>query len=224
MKAQKQNQSFSRRIGKSLSDSQKSLVASCFEDINNFTNSCELDFRALADKLASQKNLTIEIGFGMGEHLFSHISANPDMFFLGSEPYLNGVASLKKKCAELTNYILWPDDINLLLPYLPDNIVDEIYVLFPDPWPKRKQIRKRILSQERLLNFYRILKKNGVLHFATDIDDYSNQVLEIIRNQKNFIVMDKNEFDPHAGYVQTKYHSKAIIENRVAKFYSFLKN
>lgn len=224
MKVQKQNQSFSRRIGKSLSDSQKSLVASCFEDINNFTGLDELDLKALAGKLAMQKNLTIEIGFGMGEHLLAQISASPDMFFLGSEPYLNGVASLKKKCTEFTNYILWPDDINLLLPYFPDNIVDKIYVLFPDPWPKRKQIRKRILGQERLAHFYRILKKSGVLHFATDIDDYSKQVLEIIRNQKNFIIMDKNEFDPHAGYVQTKYHSKAIAENRVAKFYSFLKN
>jgi tRNA (guanine-N(7)-)-methyltransferase len=232
---QKHNQSFARRVGKSLSESQKSSVSHCVDDICHFAgiapesnlslNSIDL-IKKFVSKLSEKENLVLEIGFGMGEHLFAQIQSNPNMFFLGAEPYLNGVASIKKKCitAGLENYIIWPDDINLLISCLPEKIFDKVYVLFPDPWQKRKQNRKRILNEERIRGLHRILKKDGTLYFATDIENYADQVLAIVKKMAIFHVIDKNISKPHDCYVQTKYHSKSLEEGRVPRFYSMQKS
>ena len=235
---QKHNRSFARRIGKSLSQSQRSKIDDVISDLFKFANIEEPEdfdisllyqqeelISAIVSKLSLMDNLNLEIGLGMGEHFFAQISANPDKFFIGSEPYLNGVASLKNRCdnAGLDNYIIWPDDINLLLNAFESYpIFHQIYVLFPDPWHKKRHHRKRILNEERISRFYDLLKDDAALNFATDIEDYADSVIEII-DRSEFDIYNKDISEPHEGYIQTKYHSKALEEGRVPAFYSFIK-
>ena len=235
---QKHNRSFARRVGKSLSQSQRFKIADVVSDLFKFAEIEEpKDFdisslyqqeeliSAIISKLSTMGNLNLEIGLGMGEHFFAQISGNPGKFFIGSEPYLNGVASLKNRCdnAGLDNYLIWPDDINLLLnAFEVSGLFHQIYVLFPDPWPKKRHNRKRILNEERISRLYDLLKSGGELNFATDIEDYADSVLEFI-DKSEFDIYNKDISVSHKGYIQTKYHSKALEEGRVPAFYSFIK-
>ncbi len=162
----------------------------------------------------------LEIGFGMGNHFIKQAKDNQDALFIGAEPYLNGVANVLKLAQDegITNFLLWSDDIDLILANLPDNLLQGIYILFPDPWLKRRQLKKRILNKERLVILERKLQKDGFIAFASDIEDYFSSVEKLFLENGNFVVKSNNYLQPHSGYVKTKYHEKAIEEGRSARF------
>ena len=95
------------------------------------------------------KDIYLEIGFGGGEHLAALAEASPQDGFIGAEPFLNGVASLVRHIEEqqLGNIRIWPDDVRLILDQLPDHCLAGAYIMFPDPWPKRRHAGRRILQQ-----------------------------------------------------------------------------
>src|SRR5690606_35153253 len=103
---------------------------------------------------------------------------HPDCIFIGCEPYINGVANLLKliKDANLQNILIWPDDGRILLQHMPANILDRIYLLFPDPWPKKKHHKKRIVNQNWLNLCASKLKSTGDLAIATDHADYAKWI------------------------------------------------
>lgn len=202
----KLNRSFSRRIGKSLSNKQKSIMEEMKD--RHLLNPEEIG------------NAIAEIGIGMGEHFINQAKTNPDIMHLGFEPYLNGIANalIMAKEENVSNIRLWPDDMDLIFDKLPDNCLERIYILFPDPWPKNSQKKRRIICEERLELFARKLKPTGNLYFASDIEDYADQVEKLLDESEFFDLLPNPENKPHPDYIQTKYHSKAIEEGRSARF------
>ncbi|NRB10466.1 MAG: tRNA (guanosine(46)-N7)-methyltransferase TrmB [Rickettsiaceae bacterium] len=163
----------------------------------------------------------MEVGFGMGEHFADLITNNPNSLFIGVEVYLNGVANLLKMVKEklVTNFLLWPDDLDLMLNELPDNLLDGIYILFPDPWPKRRYQKRRIINQVRLDIFKQKLKLGGFINFASDIEDYFKEVKNLF-SQGQEITINNDDFSQafDTNYKPTKYHQKALLEGREVQF------
>ncbi|AAY62195.1 protein-(glutamine-N5) methyltransferase, release factor-specific [Rickettsia felis str. Pedreira] len=205
------NRSYARRIGKSLSGLQQNLLDN---ELPKYLFSKE--------KLIDEKRkIFLEIGFGMGEHFINQAKMNPDALFIGVEVYLNGVANVLKLASEqnITNFLLFPNNLDFILNDLPNNSLDGIYILFPDPWIKNKQKKKRIFNKERLKILQDKLKDNGNLVFASDIENYFYEAIELIEQNSNFKIMNKNNYlKPHDNYVITKYHQKAIKANRIPRF------
>jgi tRNA (guanine-N7-)-methyltransferase len=121
----------------------------------------------------------LEIGFGAGEHLAAQAAARRDVGFLGAEPFLNGVSTLLQAIQrdELANVRIWPEDARLLLDALPDATLARIYLLFPDPWPKRRHEKRRFLQSAMLDVFARVLRPGGELRFASDHPDLMGWML-----------------------------------------------
>ncbi|HJD53986.1 MAG TPA: bifunctional peptide chain release factor N(5)-glutamine methyltransferase PrmC/tRNA (guanosine(46)-N7)-methyltransferase TrmB [Rickettsia endosymbiont of Proechinophthirus fluctus] len=205
------NRSYARRIGKSLSGVQKNLLDNKLPK-----------YLFSKEKLVNEKRkVFLEIGFGMGEHFINQAKMNPNALFIGIEVYLNGVANVLKLAGEqnITNFLLFPNNLDLILNKIPSNILDGIYILFPDPWIKNKQKKKRIFNKERLKLLQDKLKDNGNLVFASDIENYFYEAIELIQQNSNFEIINKNDYlKPHDNYVITKYHQKAIKANRTPKF------
>ena len=164
--------------------------------------------------------MVAEIGIGMGEHFINQAKQNPDIIHIGFEPYLNGIANalILAQKEKMTNIRLWPDDMDLIFNKLPDRCLNAIYILFPDPWPKTKQKKRRIICNSRLQLFSSKLCDEGVLYFASDIEDYVNSVEKLLKISEFFDLLDNSSNIPHQGYIQTKYHGKAITEGRTARF------
>lgn len=202
------NKSFARRIGKSLSKFQQDLLAN---ELPKFL----LD----PENLSPSERYIAEIGIGMGDHFVARAAANPDALHIGFEPYLNGVANSLKLALEqnVTNIALWPDDMDLVFDKLPDDSLDELYILFPDPWPKLRHHKRRIINATRLKLFASKLKPKGILRFASDIDHYFDSAYDQISSSGHFDEVLTSEQVPE-GYIKTRYHLKAEEECRVPRF------
>ena len=206
----KLNKTFARRIGKRLSDYNKDLLENTLPKYE-FSNKLLLS--------STKKKKILEIGFGMGEHLFNQVNLNPDNLYVGAEVYLNGVANFLKLITKENhnNFLIWPNDLDMMLEDMPDHSLDGIYILFPDPWHKRRYLKKRLVNKDRLDIFKIKLKVGGFIAFASDIEDYFEDIKKLFM-QDNQLIINTNFLSPHEGYITTKYHQKAIKENRLARF------
>ena len=203
------NQTFARRVGKTLSTLKQNLVKN------------ELPKHLFTpQKLNSSKydKIFLEIGFGMGEHFVHQVTTNPDNLYIGIEVFINGVASALKQIQDCNNFLLWPDDFDLITSKIPEGSLDGIYILFPDPWHKTRALKKRLFNQIRLNSLKKMLKPNGFIAFASDIADYFETVRVLLSDDQDFTIKNTDFAIPHNGYIQTKYHSKAIKEERPAQF------
>jgi tRNA (guanine-N7-)-methyltransferase len=168
----------------------------------------------------------LEIGFGGGEHLAAEARAHPEARCIGCEPFVNGVAKLLAAVARegLENIRLWDRDATELLPRLPAAALDTVYLLYPDPWPKRRQRKRRFLSDETLSAFAHILKPGGELRFATDVDDYAGWALVRVLRSKDFAWTAERPDDwrrPWDGWPGTRYEAKALAEGRRPSYLTF---
>jgi len=122
----------------------------------------------------------LEIGFGGGEHLAAQASRRADVLALGAEPFLNGVASALRhiEAASLTNVRLHAGDARDLLAALPAASLDRVFILFPDPWPKLRHHKRRLIQPDVVAELARVLKRGGRLRFATDWANYADWTLE----------------------------------------------
>lgn len=170
--------------------------------------------------------LWLEIGFGGGEHLAHQARGNPDIGFVGCEPFINGMAKLLAviELEKLDNIRLWDRDATELLPRLPESVFDTVYLLYPDPWPKRRQRKRRFISDETLEMLARLIKPGGEFRFATDIDDYAGWGLTRILQSKHFTWTAEKPDDwrkPWANWPGTRYEAKALREGRVPSYMTF---
>ena len=156
----------------------------------------------------------------MGEHLFNQIVINPKNLYIGVEVYLNGIASFLKLVAKSQNdnFLIWPNDVDMILKDIPNRSLEGVYVLFPDPWHKRRYMKKRLMNKERVEFLKSKLKTGGFIAFASDIEDYFENVKKIFLEDKELIIQNTDFLLPHAGYIITKYHQKSIRENRETQF------
>jgi tRNA (guanine-N7-)-methyltransferase len=163
----------------------------------------------------------LEIGFGFGDFLFEKAKKNPDILFFASEPHLNGVVNLLSKLEKepLKNLKISTQDIRTLFDHFPDKFFDEVFILFPDPWPKAKHFKRRLISQEFLDKILSVkIKTSGKLTIATDHDSYKTWILSVILRSKNFswLATSKKDWQNFPDdWVTTKYQRKALNEGRM---------
>lgn len=129
----------------------------------------------LPDLFANKvEEVQLEIGFGAGEHLLHQALANPEIGYIGAEPYINGVAALVAGIERegIETIRIFNEDARLLLPKLPDASLTKIFLLFPDPWHKARHNKRRFVSEESLDHFARLLRPGGEFRFASDDAGY----------------------------------------------------
>ncbi len=196
------NRSFARRICRGLSKISKELLE---EFLPQFSINLSNPYEFIPEKVYK----FLEIGFGMGDNLLSSATSNPDQYFIGADPYKNGIVKVLKSIKEfdLKNVLIWPDDVTTLLPKLPDQSLNGIYVLFPDPWPKKRHNKRRLMNEPFISVLISKLVSGGGIYFASDIKDYSDAVLKIFLSCEKVAQAQSGSFEE--GYFKTKYHKKA---------------
>jgi tRNA (guanine-N7-)-methyltransferase len=157
----------------------------------------------------------LEIGFGGGEHMAEQAQRRPDVLVLGAEPFLNGVASAVRHVDErgLTNVRLLQGDARALLAALPAAGLDRVFILFPDPWPKTRHHKRRLIQAEVVAELARALKPGGRLRFATDWADYADWALRRFLASPYFSWTAERADDwrtPPADHVTTRYEEKRL--------------
>ncbi len=183
---------FGRRHGKKLSTRQQTLIDE------------------LLPTLAPEMGDILEIGFGAGEHVGDLAHNNPDKIIIGAEPFMNGVASLlsaitdeksNRVLDEYKNIRIWADDVRDFLRKT-ESKFSQIWVLHPDPWPKARHEKRRLLSAEFLNMLSKYLSKNGEIIIGTDHWEYFDWILEQIKKTNLSATV------PDMEIVQTRYQHK----------------
>ena len=157
----------------------------------------------------------LEIGFGGGEHMASQAARAPDVLIVGCEPFLNGVASAVRHVAEqeLKNVRIHDGDARELAARLPDASLDRVFILFPDPWPKARHHKRRIVQPEMVVELARVLKPGGRLRFATDVAGYADWALERILASPEFDWPAQKADDwrvAPSDHITTRYEEKRL--------------
>ena len=186
----------------------------------------ERDFLDI-DTLTGGRPLWLEVGFGGGEHLVHQALHNPDVQFLGVEPYVNGVAMLlgKMRKAGVTNIKLHMGDARNLMDVLPDESVCKAFLLYPDPWPKIRHHRRRFVTPEHLIPLSKCLKLGAEFRVATDIKDYVRQTLqEVPKAGFDWLAEGPEDWRaPWDDWISTRYELKAVREERTPHYMTFRK-
>lgn len=161
----------------------------------------------------------LEIGFGGGEHLAARAAAHPGIGFIGAEAFVNGVVKLLAEIdgRGLRNVRVRDGDVAPLLARLPDACLGQVSLLYPDPWPKRRQRKRRFVSDESLAQIARLLKDGGTFRFASDIDDYAGWTLARIARCPDLhwpAASARDWLRPFPGWPGTRYEAKALATGR----------
>lgn len=169
----------------------------------------------VAGLMPGAAEIWLEVGFGGGEHLAGQAGLRPDVLMLGVEPFLNGVASCVRHVGErgLTNVRLIQDDARALLAALPDAGLARIFILFPDPWPKLRHHKRRLIQPAFIDALARVLKVGGTLRFATDWADYADWTLQRLNAHGGFCWAAGEADDwrlPPADHITTRYEEKRL--------------
>ena len=223
---------FGRRKGKNLSNLQKTNLSNYLNDFSVFKKNNDGLFNLKKtnpnDLFKSIVDIRLEIGFGMGDFLFEKALAHPNIGFIGCEVFENGVSSLLAKIIkfEITNVRIHFGNCLDLIYNLNLSTLNEIYVLFPDPWPKNKHKKRRFFNENNAFYLCSLLEKNGTINIATDIDDYATQILRIMEKKKNFDLINSNLLQSKIANTRnfnTKYEKKAIDSGRNTNYLIFKK-
>jgi tRNA (guanine-N7-)-methyltransferase len=179
-----------------------------------------------ATLFADRRPLWLEIGFGGGEHLAAQAAAHPDRALIGCEPYISGVARLLAlaEARALTNLRIVVDDARLLLDALPDGCLERIFVLFPDPWPKARHHKRRIVNPATAAQFARLLVTGGELRLATDDMGYARAMLLALLpvRELNWLADDPSDWRTRpSDWPATRYEEKAREAGRACVFLRF---
>lgn len=211
---------FGRRSGKKLHGGQQAVFDATLPALQIQLDG-ELDPRTLFPEAS---RIIVEIGYGGGEHLALEASRHPDTGYIGCEVFTGGIGKMVQTIAaqDLRNIRLFTDDAFKLLVELPDASIDEVYLLYPDPWPKTRHHKRRFVSPTTLAELARVIRPGGVFHFATDIEDYANWTLAHIVRAPAFEFAPEGPGSwhvPYPGWAATRYEQKARREGRLISFY-----
>lgn len=168
--------------------------------------------------------LYFEIGFGYGEHTAHQALLKKDYGIIACETYVNGVLSLINKIEEnkIENIRIYNNDARILLEKMPNHSIDKMFILFPDPWPKKKQNKRRIINDEFIDLIRKKLKIGGVLFFASDILNYVEWTFDFAKDKMEpmFDNIENCKKEPE-WWIRTRYQQKAINEGRESYFLEF---
>jgi tRNA (guanine-N7-)-methyltransferase len=165
------------------------------------------------------KKIILEIGFGNGENTSFLASKNPNALIVASEVYLSGIGSLLNNIAKnsLKNIKIFDQDVRELLFNLPNKIFDEIYIICPDPWPKARHHKRRLIKHDFLKILAKVLKKNGTAYISTDWENYAESIEEELKKTKDQFSFTQIS---NEGMPITRFQQRAIKEGR--SIYTFL--
>jgi len=175
---------------------------------------------------ANTAQLWLEIGFGGAEHLLWQAKQNPHALLIGCEPFEDGVMKALSGIDDdqLSNIRLHVDDARPLLRWLPEACLDMAFILFPDPWPKRRHVKRRLVSPATLDLLARVMKPGAQLRIGTDIGDYARTILLAITGHKDFVWPASGPQDWRVrgdDWPSTRYEQKAIREGRPRYYFRF---
>ena len=171
----------------------------------------------LLDK-SNFKKIILEIGFGNGENLINLAKENSQNLYIGSEVYMAGIGQVLGaiNANELTNIRLITGDIRLLIDKINESVFDEVLIICPDPWPKLKHHKRRMINSEFLDSIYKVLNSDGHLFMSTDWENYAESINESINQNSDFKILNSS---PYENIALTKFQQRAIEEGR--KIYPF---
>lgn len=215
---------YGRRMGRPLRQNTKALVDKAlptytFDD--NYVTDPHGDFDQDAQEL------WLEIGCGGGEHLCAQARANPNINMIGAEAFMNGISLMLRQILDedIDNIRIWPNDVRPLLDRLPDNCVDRLFLLFPDPWPKARHHKRRFINERNLERIIRVLKPGALFRVATDHSDYRAWICDHMKPCKTLkpqFSWDVLPTEQPNEWVPTRYETKALSSNITCTYLDFL--
>jgi len=219
--------SFGRRRGRKLSVRQDQLMAELLPTLSVDPQSpAPRDLEGLFPEGVA--SVWLEIGFGGSEHLIWQAKANPNVGLIGCEPFEEGVVKALAAIDEgqLTNVRLLMDDVRPLLRWLPERSLSRVFILFPDPWPKKRHHKRRLFSPDLLRLLARVMAPGAELRLGTDIGDYVRTALLAVAGTSDFRWAAEGPADWRerpADWPQTRYEGKAGREGRRCYFFRFIR-
>jgi tRNA (guanine-N7-)-methyltransferase len=217
--------SFGRRRGRALSARQASLWRELLPRL-----AVRLSAAELADPLslfsAPVREVWLEIGFGGGEHLIWQAEQHPEAGILGCEPFQDGVVKVLGAIAARNrgNIRLHADDARPLIRHLPAASIARVFILYPDPWPKRRHWKRRLVSEGTLAELARIMLPGAELRIATDIGPYAEWILLAVRGQGSFRWTAETAADWRrrgSDWPATRYEAKALRAGQPCSYFRF---
>lgn len=216
---------YGRRKGHRLSERRQELLASLLPKL-------ALDMAALAPEPLIQlfeskvSDVWLEIGFGAGEHLAWQAEQNQNVGILGCEPFINGLAKMlaEIEARTLDNVRLHEGDGRDVLAWLPEASIGRMFVLFPDPWPKKRHRRRRLVNMELLDQCARALRSGGEFRLASDIGDYAAEMLQLLNRHDAFVWRARSSTDwleRPTDWPATRYEEKARVQGRRSYYLNF---
>jgi len=210
------NRLYGRSSGHKLRAAQQELVERLLPAL-----SVPQDGEITAERLFGEdRPLHFEIGFGSGEHLADRADMLPGHGFIGAEPFLNGVATALGQIRDknLSNIRLWRGDALDVLQRVPDGALSFLYLLHPDPWPKPRHAKRRMVNDRPIDLFAAKLRTGGEFRLATDDPTYLAWALMIMlrhTGQFDWLAERPKDFlDPPGGWIETRYGAKSRREGR----------
>ena len=218
-----------KRVGRKLRSSQNTYLDQTLPKYDLQNQIVEIDGQKQIDLNSYFRNtsfLWLEIGFGSGEHLIHQAKLNPNIGLIGCEVYLNGIASLLGKLHHnpIPNIGLFSGDIRDLFDLLPNQCLNRVFLLYPDPWPKNRHFRRRFVNPEFLNPLAKAMKHGAELRIATDIPDYCRQTIEQLHCSPYFTWKVGNFRDwriPWSDWISTRYELKAKRERRTPIYLTY---
>ncbi|HEY7960261.1 MAG TPA: tRNA (guanosine(46)-N7)-methyltransferase TrmB [Sphingomicrobium sp.] len=210
------NRLYGRSSGHKLRKSQRELVEKLLPQIEVPAEG-EITARRL---FRDDRPLHFEIGFGSGEHLADRADMLPDHGFIGAEPFLNGVAAALTHIRDkhLANIRLSRGDALDVLQHVPNGALSFLYLLHPDPWPKARHAKRRMVNDGPIDLFAAKLRKGGELRLATDDPTYLTWSLMIMQRHNHqfewLAERPKDFLEPSGGWMETRYGAKSRREGR----------
>lgn len=214
-----QRRIYGRRRGRALRAGQRALVETLLPQLRfALPEGARFDPRALFDNAV--RDIWLEVGFGGGEHLVYQAEAHRDCGVLGSEVFEPGIARLLTDIAsrQLGNVRLFVDDARLLIAALSPQSLGRAFILFPDPWPKERHKKRRMVSRETLDGLAAALRDDAELRIATDVPDYAQWIDERLAAHEDFV----RETSGRPGdWPPTRYEQKAAAQGRVSRLFFY---
>ncbi len=229
--ALRQKTLFGRRKGHTLSPTQQARYDQLLPPLRLDLDAApdhELVRHAARAGLPVDAPIWLEVGFGGGEHLAHRAGQNPNVLFLGCEPFVNGVAKLVSALddAGLTNVAVHDDDVREVLAWLPAASLERIFILYPDPWPKKRHNKRRLLQRPFLEELARAAAPRAHLLVATDITDYVRSFLEEVALCPAWRWTARTPAQwrtPPDGWPGTRYEAKAKAAGRRCHYLHFVR-
>ena len=220
--------SFGPARGRPLRPQQRELFAALLPKIEIHTPmSGKLDPTACFSFPISR--VWMEIGYGAGEHIAFHAEKNPDVGFIGCDFYKPGTASLLTRIRErnLDNIRIFCGDARLLLSCIDKRTIEKVFILFPDPWPKTRHHKRRIISEQFLDQLSSILIDGGGLKIATDHPGYLIWILRHMQQHASFewkVNRPQDWKSQRQSKPITRYEKKAMAAGRNCAYLNYTLN